>query len=107
MKKFLITTTIKKEIEAIDEDEALEKFCIEAENEPQQTTADYLYDHLKCEEIEDIKEKTGKIVIANINIEIPTDARTDDEAIIEAENFELPEEYVEDSFEIVKVIDNN
>ena len=104
MKTFLITTTIQKEIKATNKDEALEKFCIDIESEPQQTTATYLYDHLKCEEI---KEKHGKIVIANINIEIPTDAKTHDEAIMEAENYKLPPEYVEDSFEIVKVIDNN
>lgn len=51
-------------------------------------------------------KKTGKIVIANINIEIPTNAKTEDKAIAEAENYELPKEYVEDSFEIVKIIDN-
>lgn len=52
------------------------------------------------------KNKKGKIVIANINIEIPTNAKTEEEAIIEAENYELPKEYVEDSFEIVKVMDS-
>ena len=103
MKKFLITSTIEEEIEAENKNEALEKFCIDVESEPQQTTATYLYDHLKCEEI---KEKTGKIVIANINIEIPTNSHNNADAIIEAENYELPKEYVEDSFEIVKVMDN-
>ena len=46
-----------------------------------------------------------KKVIVNINIEIPTKAKTEEEAITEAENYELPGEYVEDSFEIVKVIE--
>lgn len=40
----------------------------------------------------------------NINIEIPTDAKTDKKAIEFAENYELPKEYVEDSFAIVKII---
>lgn len=47
-----------------------------------------------------------KKVIVNINIEIPApEATTDEEAILVAENYELPKEYVEDSFEIVKVIE--
>lgn len=32
-------------------------------------------------------------------------AKTDEEAIIEAENYELPSEYKEDSFEIDKIIE--
>ena len=48
-----------------------------------------------------------KKVIVNINIEIPSNAKTDDEAIIEAENYELPKEYVEESFEVVKVIEED
>lgn len=52
-------------------------------------------------------KKKGKIVIANINIEIPTNAKTHDEAIMEAENCELPENYISNSFEIVKVIDQD
>ena len=44
-------------------------------------------------------------VIVNINIEIPTPtAKTDEEAEEMAQDYELPSEYVEDSFEIVKVI---
>lgn len=44
-------------------------------------------------------------VIVNINIEIPTpDAKSDEEAEQIAQNYELPKEYVEDSLEIVKVI---
>lgn len=47
-----------------------------------------------------------KKVIANINIKILCpDDKTDEEAILTAENCELPDEYVEDSFEIIKVID--
>lgn len=47
-----------------------------------------------------------KKVICNINIEIlAPKAKTDEEAIEVAENYELPKEYVSDSFEIVKVID--
>jgi len=47
-----------------------------------------------------------KIVIVNVNLEIPCpDAKTDEEAKIHAMNYELPKEYVEDSFEFVKVIE--
>jgi len=47
-----------------------------------------------------------KKVIVNINIEIPAPkAKTDEEAELFAQNYELPKEYLEDSFEIVKVID--
>ena len=47
-----------------------------------------------------------KIVICNINIEIKCpNAKTDEEAAEIAENYELPKEYIEDSFEIVKVIE--
>ena len=46
-----------------------------------------------------------KKVIVNINIEISTpNAKTDEEAEIEAQNYELPSGYVTNSFEIVKVI---
>jgi len=47
-------------------------------------------------------------VICNINIEIPAeDAKTYGDACEIAENYELPKGYVEDSFEIVKVLDDN
>ena len=42
--------------------------------------------------------------IVNVNLEIKTDAITEDEATEFVENYELPKEYVEDSFEIVKFI---
>jgi len=49
-----------------------------------------------------------KIAIVNINIEIPCpNAKTDEEAELVAENYELPKEYVEDSFEIVKIIEED
>ena len=49
-----------------------------------------------------------KIAIVNINIEIPCpNAKTDEEAEIVAEEYELPHGYVEDSFEIVKIIEEN
>ena len=44
-------------------------------------------------------------VIANIKIAIKTHAKTYDEAVEMAENYELPAEYVEDSFEIDNVLD--
>lgn len=48
----------------------------------------------------------GLIVIANINIEIPCKgAKTEDEARAIAEDYDLPDEYVCGSFEIVKVME--
>jgi len=47
-----------------------------------------------------------KSVVININMEIEAPgARTDEEAIEFAENYELPKEYIGESFEVVKVID--
>jgi hypothetical protein len=48
-----------------------------------------------------------KSVIVNINIKIKTDCTTEYEALLFAENYELPKEYVEDSYEVVKVIDED
>jgi len=49
-----------------------------------------------------------KSIIVNINFEIPAkDAKTVEEAKLIAENYELPSGYVENSFEIVKIIDKN
>jgi len=44
-------------------------------------------------------------VIVNVNLEYKVEANTEQEAIEFVENVELPKEYVEDSFDIVKVID--
>ena len=53
-----------------------------------------------------MKKKKFDCVIVNINIEIPCgEAKTEEEAREIAENYELPKEYVEDSFEIVKVME--
>jgi len=51
-------------------------------------------------------DKTTRFVsvIANINIEIKTPFDNDEDAREYAQNYELPKEYVEDSFEIVKTI---
>lgn len=47
-----------------------------------------------------------KFVIANINIQIPVDDDcTDDEAQMIAADYELPYEYVEDSYEFVKIVE--
>jgi len=46
-------------------------------------------------------------VIVNVNLEIPTDAKNYEEAKEFAMNYELPKEYVEDSFEFIKVIDED
>ena len=49
-----------------------------------------------------------KIAIVNINIEIPCpSAKTDEEAEIIAQNYELPKEYIEDSFDIVKIMEDD
>lgn len=42
-------------------------------------------------------------VIVNVNLEYEFEVENEEEAIVEAENVELPKEYVSDSFEIVKV----
>lgn len=42
-------------------------------------------------------------VIVNIQLEYEFDVKTEIEAITEAENVELPANYVEDSFEIDRV----
>lgn len=47
-----------------------------------------------------------KTVIINVNLEYQFDVATDEQAEVEAQNVELPKEYVEDSFEIVKVMTN-
>ena len=46
-------------------------------------------------------------VIVNVNLEYAFDAKNAEDAIIEAENVELPKEYVTGSFEIVKMLDEN
>ena len=104
MKKYLIKLDYEEEINAESKEDAIIQFFDQIIYDTQSDPASWLESQLMVKKIE---EKIGKIVIANINIEIPTDAKTHDEAIMEAENYELPPEYVEDSFEIVKVIDNN
>ena len=44
-------------------------------------------------------------VIVNVNLEYDFDALNEQDAIEQVENTEMPDSYVEDSFEIVKVID--
>ena len=46
-------------------------------------------------------------VIVNVNLEIQTDAKNYEEAKEYVMNYELPKEYVEDSFEFIKVIDED
>ena len=43
-------------------------------------------------------------VIVNVNLEYTFEAKNRNDAIERAENVELPKEYVEDSFEILKVM---
>ena len=51
--------------------------------------------------------KNQLTAIVNINLEIPTGATTEEKAKEFAENFELPNGYLEDSFEIVKFVKEN
>lgn len=53
------------------------------------------------------KSKSGLSAIVNMNFEIKTPFKTVKKAEEFAENYELPSGYVEDSFEIVKYIDEN
>ncbi len=48
-----------------------------------------------------------KTVIVNVNLEYAFDVETDEEAKVEAQNVELPTEYVCDSFEIATILDGN
>lgn len=45
-----------------------------------------------------------KTVIVNVNLEYQFDVQTDEEAEELVQNIELPPQYVEDSFDIVKII---
>lgn len=47
------------------------------------------------------------IVIVNVNLEYEFEAKKADKAKEMVENVELPKEYIEDSFELVKIIDEN
>jgi len=49
----------------------------------------------------------NKIVIVNMNIQIqcPRTIKTDEQAEEYAKNYELPKKYVDGSFEIVKILD--
>lgn len=47
-----------------------------------------------------------KYVIVNVNLQIPVDDDyTDDEAQMVAAEYELPKEYVEDSYEFMKIVE--
>ena len=47
-----------------------------------------------------------KIAIVNVNLQIPCpNCKTNEEVENFAENYELPKEYVEDSYELVKVVE--
>ena len=51
--------------------------------------------------------KNYQFVIVNVNLQIPVNASSQDDAIEQAENYELPKEYIEDSYEFVKCLDGN
>ena len=46
-------------------------------------------------------------VIIKCNLKLQVIAKDYHDAIIEAENYELPKEYVEDSFELIKILDED
>jgi hypothetical protein len=46
------------------------------------------------------------VVNVNLQYEVPDDKRTDEEIKEFVENVELPDNYIEDSFEFVKVVDD-
>jgi len=54
-----------------------------------------------------MKKKQNYTVIVNCNLEYTFKVGSPEEAKIEAEDVELPKEYVTDSFEIVKVMNEN
>lgn len=45
-----------------------------------------------------------KTVIINVNLEYEFDVETEEAARLEAQNVELPKEYVCDSFELVQIL---
>lgn len=48
-----------------------------------------------------------KSVIVNVNLQIPVNAKTAKEALEQANDYKLPKEYVADSYELVKCLDEN
>lgn len=52
-------------------------------------------------------EVMSKFVIVNVNLQIPVpDDCNDDEAQMIAADYELPHEYVEDSYEFVNIVED-
>lgn len=47
-----------------------------------------------------------KNVTISLQLEIPTNAETEEDAIIEAQKYELPEEYIKHTFEVIEVTDD-
>jgi len=72
---------------------------------------DYLLDKerwkKRIEEIKKQKPKKKLTVTVNVNLKYTFEAKNADDAIKQVKNIELPAPYVEDSFEIVKVVDEN
>ncbi|KKM28201.1 hypothetical protein LCGC14_1567000 [marine sediment metagenome] len=48
-----------------------------------------------------------KTVIVNVNLEYAFDVETEEQAILQAQEVELPAEYVSDSFNISTILDGN
>ncbi len=48
-----------------------------------------------------------KTVIVNVNLEYAFDVETDEQAVLQAQEVELPSEYVSDSFQISTILDGN
>ena len=75
------------------------------------TIVDYLLDkeHWKkrLEKIKKEKPLKKLTVIVNVNLEYTFEAKNADEAIEQAEDVDLPKQYVEDSFKLVKVLNEN
>ena len=72
---------------------------------------DYLLDKgywkKRLEKIKKEKPLKKFTVIVNVNLEYTFEAKNADEAIEQAEDVDLPKQYVEDSFKLVKVLNEN
>ena len=80
-------------------------FHVEGCKENEDKNADFIAKSLAIKNM--LKGEDLKSVIINCNLEIKTPFTTNKEAEEYAMNYELPKEYVEDSFEMIKIINTN
>jgi hypothetical protein len=67
MKKYKITTNIEEEIEAKDEEEAIETFWDNVESSPQQSIVSFLSDHIQIKELKKEEKETKSNIVIELN----------------------------------------